>query len=1528
VRLDFDTLLSAIFTAAPLAYEETFIPGTVQKRLIEHVRTQYRPDDLGASQSDPLALLPAGQLESMALPGETYKMAFSPGLLMQLFGDKLNDGMLADEGRYVHSQGDANWWLRSGRAFLSPDTTDDAAAELAHARAHFFLPRRFRDPFHRPGFETESVVAYDTNDLAFIETRDALGNIVQVSLDYRVLQPRLMTDPNGNRAEVAFDALGMVVGTALMGKATEAKGDTLQGFVADLDYATALAHLDNPLADPQAILQRAGTRLVYDLFAYSRTRDEPQPAVVYALARETHDADLIDGEQTRVQHSVSYSDGFGREIQKKLRAEPGPLTEGGEPVAPRWIGSGWTVFNNKGKPVRQYEPFFTGTHHFEFDVRQGVSPILCYDPAQRVIATLNPNHTWQKVVFDPWRQETWDVNDTVMVTNPADDPDVGGLIARLPEADYLPTWYSERITGAMGSYEQAAAAKAAVHAGTPSVVYLDSLGRTFLTVAHNRLTHSDTPPAEPPEEAFHRARVVFDIEGNQREVIDALDRIVMRYDYDMLSHQVHPIGMEAGERWALGDVAGRPIRAWDSRGHAFRNQYDVLGRPVGKFVMGSDAAQSDPRVIGREVMFEKTEYGEGEADDIALNLRTRVLKLYDTAGVVTNEAYDFKGNLLRGSRQLTSDYKAVPDWSADVMLDPQSFASSATFDALNRATTSTAPDGSVTRPAYNEANLLERIDVNLRGETTNGEPVWTPFITDIDYNAKGQRELIVYGNGARTEYTYDPLTFRLTRLKTFRDPTDFPDDCPASAPADWPGCGVQDLRYTYDPANNITHIQDDAQQTIYFRNKRVDPGSDYTYDALYQLIEATGREHLGQNADGTLKPPTPPDVFDGYHAGLFQPGDGNAMGRYLERYVYDLVGNFLTMQHRGADPANPGWTRSYTYEETSLIETGKVNNRLTSTQIGNGLVERYTYDAHGSMTTMLHLPLMQLTFLDQLRASAWQVFNSGTPETTYYVYDAAGQRARKVTERQAASGEVPRRLKERIYLGGFETYREYDGDGTAVALERETLHVMDDKQRVTLVETRTSGDDGTAARLIRYQIGNHLGSACVELDETGRVISYEEYLPYGSTSYQAMDSSIAAAAKRYRYTGMERDEETGFSYRGARYYIGGLARWCSADPSGVSEDLNVYRYVRNNPTVAIDPSGRAPVLGLLLLQSDNRFTQLDPTKNKPMMSPENVNSFWNGGGNNLVIGAIMVTGGAIIIIGTGGAATPFVLVTSAMAIGGGEVGIGAGGAELVLRAYGLIDEKQAAELNRTTGDVMLAASPGGLAGAFVGAAATGKREGAETGAAVGGLLEFSVSAVKGLRSAVGEGDTGKLLFHSKDVEETPAKLPSTTTLVTHGNEGTVKVYLIPAIPVSFNVPVRFIARFATSSSNPDFLIASCCTACDAEAMQELANATGKRVGGYTFTASFPAGTNYLTAIKMVEQDVPVIDELGNVIGTKLGWVPERTAEGDLVIGEPIWFKSDADGAIFYHALRYFGYAIQKSEDLKESANEVSDEILH
>ncbi|HLB50055.1 MAG TPA: SpvB/TcaC N-terminal domain-containing protein, partial [Anaerolineales bacterium] len=883
-----------------------------QRRLIEQVRTLYRPDDLGAAQNDPLTLLPLGTMELLPLPGESYKLAFTPGLLAQVFqrngqpllpspanvlggqgadrGGYLPSQQLKAEGKFPNTDPDDHWWIPAGRVFLSSNSNDTAAQELAHARSHFFLPHRTRDPFHTNAVSTESFVTYDAYDLLMLDSRDPLGNRVTVGErlpngdldltkpgnDYRVLQPWRVMDPNRNRTQVVFDTLGMVVGTAVMGKPEENLGDSLAGFEANLSEAVVLDHLNNPLADPRAILGRATTRLVYDLFAYYRTKDQPdpQPGVVYALVRETHDTDLEPDQQTRIQHSFSYSDGFGREIQKKIQAEPGPLVAGGAVVSPRWVGSGWTVFNNKGKPVRQYEPFFSQLpekrHRFEFGVQVGVSPILFYDPVERVVATVHPNYTWEKVVFDPWRQEAWDVSDTVLVADPKTDADVGDFFRRLPDADYLPTWHTQRQGGALGPQEQAAAGKAAIHAETPSVAHADSLGRSFLTVAHNKFKFSDTSPADPPTEEFYETRVIFDIEGNQREVIDAKDRVVIRYDYDMLGSRIHQASMEAGERWALLDVAGKPIYAWDSRDHQFRTAYDPLQRPTETFLREG---------AGPELLIGRTVYGESQPIPEAKNQRGKAVQLFDQAGVVTTDEYDFKGNPLASQRQLAREYKATLDWSTTVPLEADLYTSSSRFDALNRPVSVTAPDNSVYRPTFNEANLLERVDVNLRGA-----PTASAFVTDIDYDAKGQRVLIEYGNNVRTEYAYDPLTFRLSNLKTTR----LTDQA-----------RLQDLSYTYDPAGNITQIQDLAQQTIYFSNQVVTPSNDYTYDAIYRLIFAEGREHIGQAA----QPQTTWD--DQFRVHLPHPNDGQAMRRYTERYEYDAVGNFLQLIHQAA---NGNWT--------------------------------------------------------------------------------------------------------------------------------------------------------------------------------------------------------------------------------------------------------------------------------------------------------------------------------------------------------------------------------------------------------------------------------------------------------------------------------------------------------------------------------------------------------------------------------------------------------------------------------------------
>ena len=400
---------------------------------------------------------------------------------------------------------------------------------------------------------------------------------------------------------------------------------------------------------------------------------------------------------------------------------------------------------------------------------------------------------------------------------------------------------------------------------------------------------------------------------------------------------------------------------------------------------------------------------------------------------------------------------------------------------------------------------------------------------------------------------YDPLTFRLTDLSTVRGRR-----------------RLQDLRYTYDPVGNPTLVHDHAQQRIFFRNRVAEPSARYTYDAAYRLIEATGREHLGQATDGSARA-TAPTAADGPRTGLPQPGDGLAMARYAERYRYDPAGNLLQVAHRSADQAQADWTREYRYGEPSLLEPGRHGDRLTSVGSAGDHHEGtgFGYDEQGNLIAMPQLPALRWDPDDRLQATSHHKPAEGLlPGQTCYVYDGAGLRVRKVTERP---GQPHVRASERIYLGAFEVHREYAADG-AVATEYETVHLIDDRQRVALVETRTAGRDAGPGRLIRYQLADRLDSCVLELDERARVITYEEYYPYGATSYQAVRSRTEAP-KRYRFTGKERDTETGLYYHGARYYMPWLARWTSCDPAGLVNGTNLYSYVRGNPVRLRDPAG-------------------------------------------------------------------------------------------------------------------------------------------------------------------------------------------------------------------------------------------------------------------------------------------------------------------------------------------------------------------
>ena len=974
------------------------------------------------------------------------------------------------------------------------------------------LVRVMRDPLGR-----DIIIEYDEPSRPYrllpTKVTDPVGLTIQAKYDYRVMQPQEVIDANNNRATVTFTPLGLLSSTFVKGKGNQ--GDQ----------------------------SRPSVRMEYGFLAFANSLPENrQPIFVRSIRQIHHDTetDVTLPKRDETITIVEYSDGFGRLLQTRTQAEEvlfGDRTFGGgilpidqadeagirqdvigltnaDPNNPNVVVSGWQIYDNKGRVVEKYEPFFSTGWSFiaPTDAQKGQKVVMFYDPRGQVIRTMNPDGSEQRVLYGipdnlnqpdrfkptPWEAHTYDANDLASLSSsPAGTP----LANRAPTNHYF----------------------------TPVSIEIDGLGRTIKAVERN---------GPDPAKDWYTTRSTYDIRGNVLTVTDALSRVAFQHVYDLANRNLRIDSIDAGVRRIVLDVMGNPVEQRDSKDALTLHAYDRLNRPI--LLWARDGAGQAMTLRKRLVYGDSPEAGLADAQ--ANNLLGKLYRHYDEAGLITLTACDFKGNVLEKVQQVIRDEQILSvfnnapannwqvaafrvNWEnpANTLLESTAYTTSMTYDALNRIKAMRYPqtvDGTRKEliPRYNRSGALEQVDLDGK-----------PYVERIAYNAKGQRVLIAYGNGVMTRHAYDPQTFRLVRLRSQ------PYDHPSLLTYQPKGAPLQEFAYEYDLVGNITAIRDRTPESGIPNSPLGTTALDRVigYDPIYRLLSATGREC-------DLPPESLPWVDEPRCTDLTKTR------AYIENYQYDSVGNIQQLQHQVS-----GTNRNRNF---ALVNG---NNRLDTVTIGEA-VYRYTYDVNGNLIQENGARHFEWDYADRMRVFRTQTGNAEPTVHAYYLYDASGQRVKKLVRKQGGQIEVT------VYIDGIFEYQRIVQGG--VTRENNTLHVMDNQSRIALVRVGNPFPDDTTPA-VKYHLGDHLGSSSVVVSEAGIWVNREEYTPYGETSFGSF------ARKRYRFTGKERDEESGLNYHGARYYASWLGRWISADPAGFIDGINMYTYSRNNPIIFIDRTG-------------------------------------------------------------------------------------------------------------------------------------------------------------------------------------------------------------------------------------------------------------------------------------------------------------------------------------------------------------------
>jgi RHS repeat-associated protein len=527
--------------------------------------------------------------------------------------------------------------------------------------------------------------------------------------------------------------------------------------------------------------------------------------------------------------------------------------------------------------------------------------------------------------------------------------------------------------------------------------------------------------------------------------------------------------------------------------------------------------------------------------------------------------------------EITYDKKGNPIGLTNPLGQNTNFTYNPTFDGLTNFTD--AKGNGVTYGYDNKGNInkltyadgsteLFGVDglgnvtssVNRRGKTIN-----------YTYNKDGQITLKQYEDGAKTAYGYDAKG----NLTSTTDAT-----------------GT--IALEYDAANRFTKITYANGRSLAYsynadgqRTKLVSQDGytvNYAYDnlgRLKSLTDTTGQSIITYDYDAVGR--------------LTKETNGNGT---TSTYTYDLRNQLTSIVHKKADNTiNSSFV--YTYDD--------LGQRTSMTTLEG--VFQYGYDKTGQLTSVITPSNRTIQYQYDEAGNRTTVSDNGV-NTNYtsnnfneytavgndvYTYDKDGNLATKTANGQTSTYtyDVENRLTKVVNPTGTWEY-QYDALGNRVATTlngQRTEYLLDPTGLGNIVGEY----DSNGSLVARYNYGaglvsrvNGSNSNYYDADSLGSIVgvtaidgSYANrysYLPFGEAV-----SKVEGVANPFEYVGRYgvMDEGNGLDFMRARFYDPGLGRFTNQDPIGLNgRDTNFYRYVSNNPTNFIDPSGLSGIIGL------------------------------------------------------------------------------------------------------------------------------------------------------------------------------------------------------------------------------------------------------------------------------------------------------------------------------------------------------------